>query len=137
MGVKRNSKGHFIKGSYVGFGFKKKHKPWNKNLKGIHLSLKSEFKKGLIPWNKGLPEDLSKLWKGNDVGYYGLHSWVEKHLGKPKKCELCKTTKDTIYHWSNKNHEYRRSLKDWQRLCIKCHFNYDKQKFGTRKNFHR
>lgn len=27
--------------------------PWNKNLKGIHLSPKSEFKKGSIPWIKG------------------------------------------------------------------------------------
>lgn len=32
--------------------FKKSHKPWNKNLKGIHLSPSSEFKKGSIPINK-------------------------------------------------------------------------------------
>lgn len=32
--------------------FKKGMVPWNKGLKGIHLSPKSEFKKGIIPVNK-------------------------------------------------------------------------------------
>jgi len=32
--------------------FKKGHIPWIKGLKGIHLSPKTEFKKGMIPWNK-------------------------------------------------------------------------------------
>ena len=49
----RNEKGQFVKGEYQGFGFKEKHKPWNKGIKGMHLSLGSEFKKGIIPWNKG------------------------------------------------------------------------------------
>lgn len=34
------------------YGFGDGSVPWNKNLKGIHLSPKSEFKKGMIPWNK-------------------------------------------------------------------------------------
>ena len=34
--------------------FKKRHIPWNKNIKGIHLSLQSEFSKGQTPWKKGL-----------------------------------------------------------------------------------
>ena len=34
--------------------FTKNNIPWNKDLKGIHLSQKSEFKKGIAPWNKGL-----------------------------------------------------------------------------------
>lgn len=29
------------------------HVAWNKDKKGLHLSPKSEFKKGMIPWNKG------------------------------------------------------------------------------------
>ena len=32
--------------------FQKDQEPWNKNLKGIHLSPESEFKKGFSPWNK-------------------------------------------------------------------------------------
>ena len=50
----------------IGRPFKKGHIPWNKGLKGIHLSKKTEFKKGShyspktefkkgqSPWNKGL-----------------------------------------------------------------------------------
>lgn len=33
--------------------FEKRNIPWNKNLKGIHLSPNSEFKKGQKPWNIG------------------------------------------------------------------------------------
>lgn len=42
----RNKKGQFIKGIV----------PWNNNKKGIHLSTKSEWKKGHKTWNKG------KIW---------------------------------------------------------------------------
>ena len=51
--IKRDKKGHFVKGSYAGFGFKEKHKPWNKGKKGIHLSPATEWQKGVDPWNKG------------------------------------------------------------------------------------
>jgi hypothetical protein len=33
--------------------FKKGYIPWNKGIKGIHFSPKTEFKKGVTPWNKG------------------------------------------------------------------------------------
>ena len=39
--------------SYKTVGYEKGNKPWNKQLKGIHLSPGSEFKKGMPPWNKG------------------------------------------------------------------------------------
>src|SRR3990167_11051094 len=28
-------------------------------------------------------------WKGEDVGYEGIHRWIEKRLGKPKQCSIC------------------------------------------------
>jgi len=34
---------------------RKKHPPWNKDVKGIHFSPKTEFKKGQVAWNKGIP----------------------------------------------------------------------------------
>lgn len=108
---------------------------------GLKYILKKEnptsFKKGQLPWNKGLQEEKSTLWKGDNVGYCGIHSWVKKHLGKPKRCEICGTTKAKKFDWSNKSGNYKRNLSDWQRLCVACHFNYDKQKFGIRKTFHR
>ena len=98
----------------------------------------TSFSKGNVPWNKGvILAERASNWKGDDVGYDGLHDWVEKKLGKPRKCESCDTTEAKVYHWSNKSGKYKRVLDDWQRLCVKCHFYYDLEKFGTRKTFHR
>lgn len=36
---------------------------WNRGLKDIHLSPKTEFKKGMIPWNKGLTKENNKTIK--------------------------------------------------------------------------
>ncbi len=66
-------------------------------------------------------------WKGKDVGYRALHSWVIRNLGKAKKCQYCgkeKTTPKSI-HWANKSHNYKRVLTDWISLCAKCHGEYD------------
>lgn len=73
-------------------------KPWNKGLKGIHLSSKSEFKKGSKPWCTGLKYtetqksklDLSGLKKGRtffkgkkrlDISGYKHGMWKG---GRPK-----------------------------------------------------
>lgn len=72
-------------------------------------------------------EDQSPNWKGDLVGKTALHNWVEKHLGKPSKCEHCGTTKAKKFEWSNKSQKYKRDLSDWQRLCTKCHSKYDKK----------
>lgn len=75
-------------------------------------------------------------YKGSEVGYYGLHKWVEKELGKPKQCESCKTIKAKKYEWANKSRSYKRELSDWVRMCVACHHYYD----GTSKvkpfNYH-
>lgn len=102
----------------------------------IKVKNKAWFKKGNVPWTKGLSEHLHPHWKGDFAGYDAIHSWVEKHLGKPKKCDKCKTKKSKIYQWSNKSGKYKRVLSDWQRLCIKCHSRYDYEKFGARRVFY-
>ena len=59
-------------------------------------------------------------------GIDGIHLWIVRKLGKPKKCEHCKTTDENkTYDWSNKDHKYSRDPKDWQRLCRSCHCKYD------------
>lgn len=75
------------------------------------------FKKGNKPHN----------YKGEDVGYLALHSWVSRHLGKPKKCEHCCNVilESRKIHWANKSGLYKRDLSDWIRLCAKCHLRYD------------
>lgn len=67
-------------------------------------------------------------WKGDKVGYTGLHQWVRRNLGKPLKCEHCGTTEAKKFEWANKSGEYKRTLEDWLRLCTKCHRRYDLDK---------
>ena len=73
-------------------------------------------------WNQG-----SNVynWKGQGAGYVAIHKWVANKLGKPKYCEHCKTIKAKRYHWANISGEYKRDVSDWQRLCVKCHSQYD------------
>lgn len=77
-------------------------------------------------------------WKGDKVGYRALHYWVEKWLGKPKKCEHC--GKDGLtghkIHWANISRKYKRINTDWIRLCASCHQLFDRsnlKKFLSRK----
>lgn len=66
-------------------------------------------------------------WKGDNVSYRTLHTWVVNKLGQPTKCEHC--GKDGLsghqIHWANKSRKYKRELDDWLRLCPKCHRKYD------------
>ena len=71
--------------------------------------------------------DKNPSWKGDNVGYNGLHTWVNKTLGKPDTCEECGKSGLSKKHinWANKSHEYKRDLTDWLRLCVPCHRVYD------------
>ena len=108
-----------------------------------HKPPKSAFKKGYIPWNKGnhikLNSALNKWnedggglgekninWKGDKVGYGGLHAWVRLHKIKPNKCTKCgKIGNSYQIHWSNIDHKYKRNLNDYVALCVPCHKKYD------------
>jgi len=95
----RDDKGRFIKG---------------------HLQLnsgKTHFKKGQFSDEKHFK------WKGNNVGYYALHNWIYRKLGKASKCINCGTFENV--QWSNVSGKYKRDLEDWQELCRKHHQKYD------------
>ena len=76
-------------------------------------------------------------WKGEDVGYFGLHTWLKKVLGKPKVCsnESCFyprfnergkwMEKPKRYEWANISGKYLRDVKDYFQLCPSCHRKYD------------
>ena len=126
--------------------FKKGQIAWNKGLKRRLNTGRTHFEKGFTPWNKGkktglIPRSAFKknhglnkdnkhpLWKGDNAGIRTIHKWIVRKLGQPTICEKCgikNLTKQKI-HWSNKDHKYKRNLEDWQRLCRKCHKEYDKQ----------
>lgn len=65
------------------------------------------------------------MWRGSDVGYTALHTWIGRTLGKPKRCENCGTESAKAYDWANLSGEYRREKSDWKRLCRSCHTMHD------------
>ena len=71
--------------------------PWNKGLKGIHLSPDSEFKKGNIPWIEG------KTKENNDVVQ---KMFSEGRMGKdnPMYNKHYSCSKETKIKIGNKNH---------------------------------
>ena len=68
-----------------------------------------------------LKEEKNPSWKGDDVGYWGVHDWVRYHKDQPEDglCEMCK--KAIGIQWANKSGKYQRDLGDWEWLCPKCH----------------
>lgn len=86
-----------------------------------------------------LKGELHPNWKKDGkLSYWRIHKWVNKVAGHPTMCEVCK--KDfppRQMHWSSKDHKYERNLEDWQRLCIKCHKDYDRAKFGITGGRHK
>lgn len=121
-----------------------------------HKENPTSFQPGFTPWNSGLagtgrckpnagsikPGQRKSLeteftserslgksnfkWKGDAVGYNGLHTWVQRTLGKAKlqMCQHCR--KANAREWANKTHAYLRSTEDWIALCAKCHDAYDR-----------
>lgn len=117
--------------------------PWNK---GLDWKPRSAFKKGQSPWNKGksglykhseeskekiglaVTDEKHPSWKGNNVGYRGLHTWIQRKLGIPDVCENCGANGLSGHkiHWANRSGSYNRIKSDWLRLCTFCHKAYDK-----------
>lgn len=73
---------------------------------------------------RAVPEELHSSWKGDDVGYHGIHSWVNKHKGRAdaQKCVFCKKQ---ARDWANIDGEYMRNKADYISLCRSCHHRYD------------
>jgi hypothetical protein len=67
----------------------------------------------------------SPHWKGDNVGYYALHAWVKKELGKPTFCSFNKTHKSKRFEWASISHNAKRDLSDYITLCVSCHRKYD------------
>jgi len=89
---------------------------------------RSAGRNALLRFARDVREDGSKhaRWKGDSVKYGALHGWVVTHKGKPSKCEICGTTDSgERYEWANVNHQYRRNLDDFVRMCVTCHRIFD------------
>jgi len=95
-------------------GFKPGHIPYNPIKPGEHRSPKTEFTSEITKGENNFQ------WKGDDVGYFALHSWVYRNLGKAKDCKRCGKIKKR-YVWHNISGEYKRDLSDWKSVCDTCH----------------
>ena len=120
----RTGKPSWNKGKHLSSETKNKLSIFNK---GRHNSPSTEFKKGQFS------DETHPYWKGNEVGYGGIHMWIKSKLGKAKSCFICNSENNdlTAYGWANKSGEYKRDLNDWIPLCAKCHSSYDKYQKQT------
>ncbi len=111
---KHHSKETKEKISKSGIGIKKPHSEEHKrNLRLNHADVK---------WEK------HPYWKGDNAKYSALHRRVEIKRGKPKFCEICKTSdKSKKYHWANLTGNFT-DVMDYKRLCLRCHRKYDTKK---------
>jgi hypothetical protein len=75
--------------------------------------------------SKGVTGENNGMWKGNSVGYGGLHKWVRNNKLKPDYCEDCKKCRP--YDVANISQEYKRDINDFEWLCRKCHMIKDKR----------
>jgi hypothetical protein len=112
--------------------FLKGNIPFNKGKTKIDFPQMSNSgaKKGIPSWNKGIPMlekskqkirgEYNAAWKGNNVGYQGLHKWIRTILGNATHCANGHEAKR--YVWANVSGEYKRDLEDWQQLCDSCNF---------------
>lgn len=99
----------------------------NQNAKG-HKPNRTSFKKGLIPWNKGIEYQQIKgekhhHWMGDEADYTSKHHWVRNNFKKPSECENCGTDNmlGRYGNWHNISGDYYRIRNDWTFLCAKCH----------------
>lgn len=117
-----------IVGSNKGKRFSKE---WRKNLSKAHKGyvMSEEMKeklrishlaRGSRPPTAGLKGKDSPSWKGDDIGYFALHTWVKRNLGKPSQCINGCIAKR--YVWANISGEYKRDLSDWHESCDSCNF---------------
>ena len=78
----------------------------------------------------GIKKERNPAWKGDDVGYAGLHTYIRSNWGRADCCENPNCSGTCMqFEWSKKDHNtpYTRDRKDYQKLCKLCHRRYDKR----------
>lgn len=69
----------------------------------------------------------SPQWKGDNVGYFGLHYWIRNTFGKANKCENKDCPhKSKQFQWALlRGASYERKRENFIMLCRSCHSHYD------------
>jgi NUMOD3 motif-containing protein len=83
----------------------------------------SDVRKGENNPMFGITGKSHPCWKGDKVGYSGLHLWIRKYFPKPQKCQMCK--EKIPEDVANITGIYNREFKNWAWFCTKCHYIFD------------
>jgi hypothetical protein len=67
--------------------------------------------------------ELNGNWKGNNVQYMAVHSWLNRNFPITGLCENCHER--PAIQRANISGEYKRDPEDYKCLCRQCHMNYD------------
>ena len=63
-------------------------------------------------------------WRGDDVGYKGVHKWARLNVPTTGRCQICGDNKKKL-QIANISGKYLRRINDWLWLCVLCHMIYD------------
>jgi hypothetical protein len=106
-----NERKKHISESLKGRVLSKSHK------ENISKSLKGDKR---LATNKGKFGVEHSAWKGDDVGYGGVHMWLYKNKKRVGICKSCGIVcKKSEFH--NISGEHRRDVNDYIELCNSCH----------------
>lgn len=84
------------------------------------------YKTGHVPSTNRKMQKGSKhyAWKGEKVGYRGLHYWLRRVKGEPTACTKCGEAQRKT-QWANIDGNYRRKPDDYVAMCSSCHKLHD------------
>jgi len=64
-------------------------------------------------------------WKGDDLGYAGIHRWLKNHHPKSGVCEQCGSEGKTDWAFRFPGERYTRDRGAFRELCRSCHWRFD------------
>jgi hypothetical protein len=70
--------------------------------------------------------ELNPNWKGDTVGWNGIHWWLRRNLPKAGCCEECGKKGKTDYAFRHHPEPYTRIRDDYAELCRSCHIRFDR-----------
>lgn len=125
----RNSKGQFTKGG-TGYWYGKKRSKKDRLKIGektkIAMNAPEVKKKLSLAW-LGKKGKENNSWKGDAVGYSGIHWWLRETFGNANHCDNAKClSKSKRFEWAKlKGKGYQRKRNNFFQLCKSCHATYD------------
>jgi hypothetical protein len=90
--------------------------------KGEPLRFVSGHNRNPFPVLRG---ENSPHWRGDEVSYYGIHVWLQKHHPKSGVCSECGEAKRTEWAFLRHPEPHTREISDYREMCRQCHARLD------------